>query len=101
MKTNEIVSEIAHLLRQREASFKDPKEIKEIKSKHGATVPQDEVTLTSTAKSYANLEATSSEMEKEQFLKVERLKSLVNGGSYKLDDSMVESIAERIANMLV
>lgn len=98
MKTNDIVNEIAHLMRVREVGLKDPKEIK---SEKGISKAHDEVTLTASAKAFAKSDATATELEKEQFLKVERLKSLVATGNYKLDDEMVESIAERIANTLI
>jgi anti-sigma28 factor (negative regulator of flagellin synthesis) len=101
MKTNEIVKEIAHLVAQRELSLKNPKETKELKSKQGISPPQDHVSFTSTAQAYTNAGAATSEYEREQNMKVERLKSLVGGGNYKMDEQVVSSIAERIANMLV
>lgn len=99
MKT-EIVNEIARLMRAREPA--PAKNAKEIKSKHEVAVRQDEVALSSTAQSFAAKTAgVVSELEKEQMMKVERLKALVNGGNYKMDEEMVTSIAERIANTLV
>jgi anti-sigma28 factor (negative regulator of flagellin synthesis) len=99
MKT-EIVNEIARLMRAREPA--PAKDAKEIKAKKEVLVRQDEVALSSTAQSFAAKTAgVVSELEKEQMMKVERLKALVNGGNYKMDDGMVTSIAERIANTLV
>ncbi len=100
MISTDIVNEIAHLMAQRDLSLKDPKEAKQLKVQKGLTAPQDQVTLTSLAQNYASAGSTS-ELEKEQGMKVERLKALVGDGNYKMDHQMVETIAERIANMLV
>jgi anti-sigma28 factor (negative regulator of flagellin synthesis) len=100
MMTNDIVSKIAQLVAQRELSL-NPKENRELKSKKGLSAPQDTVNLTSAAKSFADSAANVSEYEKEQYMKVERLKALVGGGSYKVDDAVLSSIAERIANTLI
>lgn len=101
MIKNDIVNEIARLVAQRELTLKDPKETKELKSKKGISTPTDTVTFTSKALSYASSGTEISSYEKEQNLKVERLKSLVSEGHYKMDDAMVSTIAERIANNLV
>lgn len=101
MIKNDIVNEIARLMAQREVGLKDPKEAKELKAQRGISQRPDEVTLTSAAKTYASHEAAASDWENEQYMKVERLKALVAGGNYHMDKEMVESIAERIANMLV
>ncbi|HKP98631.1 MAG TPA: hypothetical protein VJ385_23065 [Fibrobacteria bacterium] len=101
MMTTDIVNEIAHLMAQRDLSLKDPKETKPVKAPKGIPTPQDQVILTSMAKSYASDGSIESEMDKEQAMKVERLKALVGGGNYKMDHQTVESIAERIANMLL
>lgn len=98
--TNDIVNKIAQLVAQRELSL-NPKENRELRARKGLSAPQDIVTLTSTAKSFADTAANVSEYEKEQYMKVERLKALVGGGSYKVDDAVVSSIAERIANTLI
>ena len=101
MMTNDIVNEIARLVAQRDLTLKDPKDAKELKSKKGISTPTDTVTFTSKALSYASSGTEVSSYEKEQNLKVERLKSLVSEGHYKMDDAMVSTIAERIANTLV
>lgn len=104
MISTDIVNEIARLMAQRDLSLNDHKEAKQLKAQKGLSAPQDQVTLTSVGKSYANAAGTSSlvsDLEKEQGMKVERLKALVGGGNYKMDHQTVESIAERIANMLV
>lgn len=101
MINNDIVNEIARLVAQRELTLKDPKETKELKSKKGISTPTDTVTFTSSAQSYAASGTEVSAYEKEQYMKVERLKTLVNQGHYKMDDAMVSTIAERIANTLV
>jgi anti-sigma28 factor (negative regulator of flagellin synthesis) len=100
MMTNDIVSKIAQLVAQRELSLA-PKENRELKARKGLSAPQDTVNLTSAAKSFADTAANVSEYEKEQYMKVERLKALVGGGGYKMDEAMVSSIAERIANTLI
>lgn len=100
MMTTDIVNEIARLMAQREVGLKDPKDSKEIKAKRDLSEVRDQVTLSETAKSYASHEADG-DYAAEQSMKVERLKALVNGGNYHMDHDMVESIAERIANMLV
>ena len=101
MMTSDIVNEIAHLMAQREVGLKDPKDAKEIKATKGLAKVQDQVSLTASAKTYASHQASGTDFEAEQSMKVERLKALVGGGNYHLDHEMVESIAERIANMLV
>jgi flagellar biosynthesis anti-sigma factor FlgM len=101
MNTTDIVNEVARIMRQRDVSLKDPKETREIKAKREIEAPHDEVTLTSSAKNYASSAAQAPEYEKDQMMKVERLKSLVNAGQYKMDHQTVETIAERIANMLL
>lgn len=100
MKTTDIVNEVARLMAQRDLGLKDPKENQEIKARQALPQMRDEVALSESAKAYAGQEAGSG-YENEQFLKVERLKSLVASGDYHMDHQMVESIAERIANMLV
>jgi anti-sigma28 factor (negative regulator of flagellin synthesis) len=100
MMTNDIVNKIAQLVAQRELSL-TPRENKELRSKKGLSAPQDTVSLTSIAKTFSGASANVSEYEKEQYMKVERLKALVGGGSYRVDDAVVSSIAERIANTLV
>ena len=100
MKTTDIVNEVARLMAQREVGLKDPKEAKELRAKRNLPDARDAVDLSRTAKAYAGLEAGSG-YESEQFLKVERLKALVGEGNYHMDQAMVETIAERIANMLV
>jgi len=99
MMTTEIVNEIARLMRQRDLSAKDQKDIKVQKSV--VEPPKDEVELTKSGEFYANPVTSSNEYEKDQFMKVERLKSLVQSGNYKMDEDMVENIAERIAKMFM
>lgn len=98
MLTNEIVSQVAHLIRTRDLSQKDPKEIKVQKE---ILAPKDEVELSTAGENYAHPVTTQSEYEKDQHMKVERLKALVQGGHYKLDEGMVNSIAERITRDLL
>lgn len=96
MMTTDIVNEIAHLIRQKDVSLKDPKEVKDKPASQAISEPHDEVTLTDTAQSYASASADATGYEKDQHMKVERLKSLVSSGNYKMDPQMVETIAERI-----
>lgn len=100
MKTTDIVNEVARLLEQRDLGLKDPKEGKHIKAKRPLVQAHDEVELSDSAKAYAGHES-GTDYENDQYLKVGRLKSLVASGDYHMDPSMVETIAERIANMLV
>jgi anti-sigma28 factor (negative regulator of flagellin synthesis) len=95
MMSTEIVNEVAQLMRQKGLGQKDPKDIKVQKSV--IETPKDEVELTKTGEFYANTVSKSNEYEKEQFMKVARLKTLVQTGNYKMDDDMVATIAERIA----
>jgi anti-sigma28 factor (negative regulator of flagellin synthesis) len=104
----DIVNEIAKLIRQRDVIPKDPKQSKEIKAKTGIAAPKDAVVLSKSAEAYAQTSAQTSqasvstaEFEKEQGMKVERLRALVNSGNYSMDEKTVESIAERIANTLM
>ena len=101
MMTNDIVNKIAHLVAQRELTLKSAKDTKELRSPKGLAAPQDSVTFTASAQSYAEPGSAVSEYEKDQNMKVERLKALVNGGNYRMDDAVVSSIAERIANTLI
>jgi len=109
MISNDIVNEIAHLIRQRDVTHKDSKENKVAKASTPITEPKDEVELSKTAESYiahsssspASSAVSTAEFEKEQGMKVERLKSLVQSGNYKMDPKMVETIAERITSMLM
>jgi anti-sigma28 factor (negative regulator of flagellin synthesis) len=99
--SNQIVNAIARLMAQRELSPKDSKDSKELKSKKDLSAPSDTVTFTSAAQTYAAAGTGASEYEKEQFMKVERLKALVSEGNYKMDETVVSTIAERIANSLL
>jgi anti-sigma28 factor (negative regulator of flagellin synthesis) len=101
MMSTEIVNEIARLMAQRDLSLKDPKDAKQLKAAKGLSTPKDEVILTASAQSYASAGTPEAEMERDQAMKVERLKALVGSGSYKMDQHTVESIAERIANTLL
>jgi anti-sigma28 factor (negative regulator of flagellin synthesis) len=98
MLTNDIVSQVAQLIRTRDLSQKDPKEIKVHKE---ILAPKDEVEISSTGESYANPVSSSPDYEKDQHMKVERLKVLIQKGNFKLDEDMVNSIAERIAKSLL
>ncbi len=98
MMTNDIVSQVAHLIRTRDLSQRDPKEIKVQKE---LAPPKDEVELSTTGESYANPVTAQPEYEKDQHMKVERLKALVQKGNYKLDEDMVNNIAENIAKGLL
>jgi len=100
MNSTDIVNEVARLVAQRDLGLKDPKDGKPIKAKPAAPEIHDEVDLSETAKALAG-HAAGSDYENEQYLKVGRLKSLVSSGNYHMDQAMVETIAERIANMLV
>jgi flagellar biosynthesis anti-sigma factor FlgM len=86
---------------QRDLGLKDPKDTKRLRDDKGLSVAQDQVTLTSAAKTYASSATSVSDLDKEQAMKVERLKALVDGGNYKIDPHMADSIAENIANMLM
>ena len=98
MMSTDIVNEIAHLIRQRDVTLKSPKDVKEVKAQSGMTAPQDAVELSKSAEAYAHAPVSTSEYEKDQGMKVERLKALVASGNYKMDPKMVENIAERITN---
>lgn len=98
MDTNNIISQVAHLIRTRDVGPKDPNQIKVQKP---VEPPKDEVELSSAGESFASTSAALPEYEKEQAMKVERLKALVQSGHYKMDEGMVDSIAERIAKNLL
>jgi anti-sigma28 factor (negative regulator of flagellin synthesis) len=100
MNSTDIVNEVARLVAQRDLGLKDPKDGKPVKAKKAPPEVHDEVDLSDSAKALAG-HASGSDYENEQYLKVGRLKSLVSSGNYHMDPSMVETIAERIANMLV
>jgi hypothetical protein len=98
MMTTEIVQQVAQLLRTKELH---PKDAKDIKIQKDTSAPMDEVELSSTGELYANPVASQSEYEKEQFMKVQRLKSLVKTGTYHMDKDAVEAIAANIAKMFM
>ncbi len=98
MITNDIVNQVAHLIRTRDLSQKDPKEIK---VRRDITAPVDEVEISRAGGSYANPVSTQSDYEKDQHMKVERLKALVRNGNFKMDEDMVDNIAENIARNLL
>ncbi len=101
MMSTDIVNEIAQLLRTRVTGLNAPKDAKPLKAHSSRETPKDEVELSHTAEQYASKAGGTSEFDKEQFMKVERLKAMMNAGMYKVDHQMVETIAERIANTLV
>ncbi len=101
MMSTDIVNEIARLIQQRNVAPKNSKDIKGVKASSAISTPHDEVALSRVAESYAHPDISTSEFEKEQGMKVERLKALVSTGNYKMDSHMVEAIAERITNMLL
>ena len=98
MITNDIITQVANIIRTRDLSQKDPKEIK---VQRDILAPVDEVELSSAGESYANPVSAQPDYEKDQHMKVERLKALVQKGNYKMDETMVDSIAERIAKNLL
>lgn len=98
MITNDIITQVANIIRTRDLSLKDPKEIK---VQRDILAPVDEVELSSAGESYANPVSAQPDYEKDQHMKVERLKALVQKGNYKMDETMVDSIAERIAKNLL
>jgi len=97
MITTDIVSEVARILRQNNGV----KEGKDIKVEKSPFELKDEVKLTPAASEYASQTAHGEDYEKEQGMKVERLKALVNSGNYKMDEDMVEAIASKIAKMFL
>lgn len=98
MITNDIVNQVAHIIRSRDLNLKDPKEIKAQKE---ITAPVDEVEISPTGESYAHPVSSQSDYEKDQHMKVERLKALVRNGNFKMDEDMVNNIAESIARSLL
>jgi anti-sigma28 factor (negative regulator of flagellin synthesis) len=99
MKTPEIVSQLAQLLRQKEPTSRDTKQA--LKIRDDLFEPKDEVELSSAGAEYSNPVTNQTDFEKEQHMKVERLKTLVASGNYRLDEDIVESIASDIARMFV
>ena len=97
MIATEIVNQVAQIMRQK-AMLKDEKNPDALKN---VAVQKDEVELTSRAAAYTSSEPNVPGYEKDQVMKVERLKSLVSTGNYKLDDNMVQEIASRIAKMFM
>lgn len=97
MITTDIVNEVAHILRQKAAQ----KDGQELKIEKANKTPHDEVELTPAASEYAAATAHGDGLEKEQRMKVERLKALVASGNYKMDEDMVTNIASRIAKMFI
>lgn len=102
MITNDIINKVAQLIRTQDPGHKDPKEIKVNKE---LLAPKDKdkdaVVLSAAGESYAHPAEPRAEYEKDQIMKVERLKALVQKGSYKIDEEMANTIAERIARDLL
>jgi len=99
METSEIVSHVAHLLRQKARWDKDPNRDVKLRNEPVAHA-QDEVKLTQTGAQYA-ASAGSADYDQEQSMKVERLKALVENGHYHMDDNVVATIASNIAKMFL
>jgi anti-sigma28 factor (negative regulator of flagellin synthesis) len=97
MITTDIISEVARIMRQ-QAATKDAKDMKVHKTE---LERRDEVELTKAASDYARTSTSGADREAEQKMKVERLKSLVNSGNYKMDEDMVETIAANIAKIFI
>jgi anti-sigma28 factor (negative regulator of flagellin synthesis) len=100
MITNDIINKVAQLIRTQDPGHKDPKEIK-VNKELLAPKDKDAVVLSQAGESYAHPAAPRAEYEKDQIMKVERLKALVQKGSYKIDEEMANTIAERIARELL
>ena len=99
MKTPEIVSHLAQLMRQRGVWENDPG--KQARVKEQPTVPErDAVELTQAGAHYA-ASGSETDLEKDQAMKVERLKVLVENGNYRMNDEMVAQIAGDIAKMFL
>ena len=101
MKTNEIVNEIARLVRQRDLSLKDPKETKELKSKKGISARNGRGDPDVHGAILCRLRCRGLGIREGAIHEGRAAESAREQGNYKMDDAMVESIAERIANTLV
>jgi anti-sigma28 factor (negative regulator of flagellin synthesis) len=100
METSKIVSQVAHLMRQRTRLQKDPNRDAKLRNEpvvHNA----DQVQLTNTASQYSQASGSQYPYEKDQSMKVERLKTLVQSGNYNMDDPVIAAIAGNIAKMLL
>jgi anti-sigma28 factor (negative regulator of flagellin synthesis) len=97
MISSEIVNEVARILRQSSTQ----KDAKEVVAQAKPAEPRDEVELTATASDYVKPSENGKEYEKEQSMKVARIKALVASGNYKMDEDMVKTIASRIAQMFL
>lgn len=97
MITTNIVSKVAHIMRQN-GLVKDPKEVKVDKA---PIETKDAVELSPKAEEFANASKTGTDYEQEQRMKVERLKSLVQNGQYHMDESTIDDIASRIAKQFL
>lgn len=100
MITNDIINKVAQLIRTQDPGHKDPKEIK-VNKELLAPKDKDAVVLSAAGESYAHPAEPRAEYEKDQIMKVEHLKALVQKGSYKIDEEMANTIAERIARDLL
>ncbi len=92
----EIISKVVQILRSQDYGVKDLKAAEVVKN---ISEPKDEVSLTEEAETYVVQAATQTEFEKEQFLKVERLKSMVRTKTYHMNEEMMDDIAKKIAQI--
>lgn len=93
MKT-EIVTRVAELIR-------NPAKVSKSKLDRERESKTDSVELSQSAAKLADAaKETSGEYEKNRVEKVKRLEQLVQGGHYKMNDEMVDQIAERIIELL-
>jgi hypothetical protein len=97
MISTEIVNQVAQIMRQK-ASLKDAKNQDSLKH---IEVQRDEVELSPKGEAYIANDSKAPDYEKEQGMMVERLKSLVTSGNYRMSDDMVQEIASRIAKMFM
>ena len=95
METN-LISEIAH-----KVFMKNSKIPKELQRNKKSNVIPDRVTLTKESLNLQNNLSKVSEFEKGREIQIQRIKKLINDGSYDIKNEVVDKIAENIANMLL
>ena len=94
METN-IISQVAQ-----KVFFKNAKVPEELQAAGEPNAVGDQVTLSKEAVAYIKSSEGSSEFENARELQLQRIKSLVNSGHYRLDRDVIDQIAEKIVNSL-
>jgi hypothetical protein len=94
METN-IISQVAQ-----KVFFKNTNVAKELQTTRDSNVVKDKLTLSKSAVDFIDSRSGSSDLEKNREIQVQRVKSLVQSGSYPFNKEVIDQIAEKIVQSL-